>query len=315
MLLADPDIIMQMHGKGFPVISTSIRIELEEHREQGKGQVDLDNVDKIGMLLARESPWSVDVLPDGQKPLREDQFLRYDLGWVELYQIQRKQHQAGQDHNARNLEIARDYGLRLLTLTRKNHEDAKKAGIRSTVWKGRQSSQRSSAGTSAASGPRPFAVATSVSGVKDIRIPVSSVPGSGDMVILSGTETRTRLEQPIGTGGEGTVYHTPNAKMVAKIYRKEKITRQRLAKLRLMVSRKISYPGICWPNSLLENQSGEFVGFLMPKAEGHPLQKSVFVKKLLLEKFPGWTRKNLVNVCIGFLERIEYLHKLNVVVG
>ncbi|MCY4541961.1 MAG: hypothetical protein OXB95_06145, partial [Rhodobacteraceae bacterium] len=256
VLLADPDIIMRMHGKGFPVISTSIRNELEVHRVRGKGQFDLDNVDKIDMLLARESPWSVDVLPDGQKPQRGDQFLRFDLGWVELYQILRRQHHAGLDYNARNLEIARDYGLRLLTRTRQNHEDAKKAGVKSTVWKGRQSSQRSSAPTSAASVPRPFAVATSVSGVKDHRIAVSRVPVSGERVILSGTKTRTRLEQPIGTGGEGTVYHTPNAKMVAKIYRKEKITGQRFAKLKLMVSRDVSYPGICWPKSLLANQSG-----------------------------------------------------------
>ncbi|MCY4543592.1 MAG: hypothetical protein OXB95_14555, partial [Rhodobacteraceae bacterium] len=47
VLLADPDIILRMHGKSFPVISTSIRNELEVHRERGKGQIDLDNVDKI----------------------------------------------------------------------------------------------------------------------------------------------------------------------------------------------------------------------------------------------------------------------------
>ncbi|MCY4541691.1 MAG: trypsin-like peptidase domain-containing protein [Rhodobacteraceae bacterium] len=313
--MADPDIIMRIHGKGYPVISSSIINELKALSGHGASQATLDNVDKMDRLLARESPNLVNALPDGQKPRRGDKFLRFDLGWVELYQIHRSRRHPGSSYSARNLGIARDYGLRLLTRTRQNHEDAKKAGVKSTVWKGRQSSQRSSARTSAASGPRPFAVATSVSGVKDHQIAVSSIPDSGDIVTLSGTTRQFRLRQSIGTGGEGTVYHTPNANMVAKIYRKEKITGQRFAKLKLMVSRDVSYPGICWPKSLLANQSGEFVGYLMPKAEGHTLQKSVFVKKLLLAKFPGWTRKNLVNVCIGFLERVEYLHNLNVVVG
>ena len=53
----------------------------------------------------------------------------------------------------------------------------------------------------------------------------------------------------------------------------------------------------------------------MQRAHGHPLQKSVFVKPLLLQRFPQWQRENLVNVCISFLEHMQYLHALNVLVG
>lgn len=57
------------------------------------------------------------------------------------------------------------------------------------------------------------------------------------------------------------------------------------------------------------------MGYVMQKAHGHPLQKSVFVKPLLSQRFPQWQRENLVNVCISFLEHMQYLHDLNVLVG
>jgi hypothetical protein len=96
-----------------------------------------------------------------------------------------------------------------------------------------------------------------------------------------------QLVSALGTGGEGTAYLTDRG-FVCKVYKRDKLTGQLLSKLRLMVTRPLAHPAICWPISLAKNSSGQFIGYLMPMARGQELKRTVFIKPLLQSRFPHW---------------------------
>ncbi|MCY4540947.1 MAG: hypothetical protein OXB95_00920, partial [Rhodobacteraceae bacterium] len=315
VLVADPNVIMRLQDKTFPVISTTLCQELEATTERGSNKPQSENAAKIRKFLDREEPSSVAMLPNGMTPRNNDKFLRFDLGQAALYQIERKSPQRSMSWQERNFPIARDYKLGLLTRDESQHRAAAQAGVKSVVWQGKRESSNTRDTTSKGIPSKRFRLPASVSVVKDTPIPVTSVPGFEEMVRPSRSGVAVRLGNAVGAGGEGTVFLTSIPGKVAKIYRRERITRWRHEKLKRMVEAKVDCKGICWPEELLTNSQGEFVGFLMPHAHGHPLQKSVFVSPLLRKKFPDWTRRNLVNLCIGVLERIDYLHRMNVIIG
>lgn len=124
------------------------------------------------------------------------------------------------------------------------------------------------------------------------------------------------LQSQIGQrGGEGTVYKCNIPNKVCKIYHKDKITKFRLAKLLEMQAKNIKIKGICYPEELLYNEKGQFVGYLMNEAKGHKLQTSVMHPMIIKDKFPNWRRKQLVDLCISILEIVEKLHKSNIIIG
>jgi hypothetical protein len=82
-----------------------------------------------------------------------------------------------------------------------------------------------------------------------------------------------------------------------------------------MLSRTVNIRGVCWPTDLVLTEQGEFLGYLMPKAEGKMLKTAVFAKKLLQRNFPHWTREHLNQLAITILETIQSLHRLNVFIG
>ena len=148
---------------------------------------------------------------------------------------------------------------------------------------------------------------------KDVSIAASFLPVIQDTV-LSDKYGKLTLTNEIGSGGEGKIYLTHNG-LVCKIYLKEKATSLKLNKLKLMLNNPIIYDGICWPKDLIYNSKNEFVGYLMEKALGKPMQTSMFVKPVLQKNFPNWTRKDLVLLSINILEKIHYLHQRNVIIG
>lgn len=136
------------------------------------------------------------------------------------------------------------------------------------------------------------------------------IPQEGDM--LNG---KIQLGKKIASGGEGSVYTTNSEEYVAKIYKKEKLTNLKYEKIKVMISKKIQYKGICWPVEILHNEFGEFVGYLMLKGTGKELQKCLFVKPLLEKNFPKWKKRNTVELCITILKKIKYLHERNIILG
>lgn len=141
----------------------------------------------------------------------------------------------------------------------------------------------------------------------------TNIPELND-IVTSKKYGSIKLIKEIARGGEGTAYLTNN-NLVCKIYKKEKLTKNKLDKLNLMLHKPINKKGICWPKDLVYNAQNEFVGFLMDKADGAELQKTVFMPMLLRKKFPNWKRYNLVKLSDTILSLISYLHDKNVIIG
>lgn len=159
----------------------------------------------------------------------------------------------------------------------------------------------------------PFKLLQRTTQLDETPVSVTLIPGQGDTV-KDEKGNSLRLGAEIGSGGEGLVYATDN-ELVCKVYQRDRLKQFTLDKLKLMTSRAIDAPAICWPVSLAYNSRGESVGYLMPKAQGKELQRTVFVKPLLQKTFPHWTRSHVVELTATILDAVAYLHSLNVLIG
>ncbi len=144
-------------------------------------------------------------------------------------------------------------------------------------------------------------------------ISVGHIPQEGDIVYTE-SNVEIRIKEEIGHGGEGHVYFT-NSPFLAKIYKPENITNRIKGKIELMLKKRIEYNGICYPVAALYNRQKDFVGYLMPLAKGKELQKCVFMPKLLSKNFPDWKKRDLVELSITILKKIEFLHDRNIIIG
>ncbi len=132
--------------------------------------------------------------------------------------------------------------------------------------------------------------------------------------VFSQAGQKIRLASKISAGGEGEIFLTDSG-MAAKIYYPQNLRQETVEKLKLMLSRKVDIPGVCWPTDLLLDQCSQVIGYLMPKAEGKTLQHSVFSKPLLLQHFPDWKRSDLVTLALSCLKRIKRLHIQGILLG
>lgn len=142
----------------------------------------------------------------------------------------------------------------------------------------------------------------------------SNFPVEGNLV-FSEKFGAINLTSQISEGGEGIIYKTSNHELVCKIYHPECLTKERQDKLELMLSQEVNIKGVCWPVDIVKNDKRQFVGFLMPKAEGKVLKLAVFAKPLLIKNFPHWNRTHLLKLAMTILNAYNSLHKLNVFVG
>lgn len=150
--------------------------------------------------------------------------------------------------------------------------------------------------------------------IKSEILKCSKTPTTGD-IVKSNKFKNIKLGKKISSGGEGVIYNIPN-EMVCKIYKPDKLTNNRLNKLKKMVEVQINKEGICWPIDLVYNENNEFVGYIMKKAYGQILKTSVFIPpRLRHETFPNWKKKDLVELAITILDKIKYLHSLNIIIG
>ncbi|MFD6092657.1 hypothetical protein ACFWGN_11100 [Oerskovia sp. NPDC060338] len=163
---------------------------------------------------------------------------------------------------------------------------------------------------------KPFAATRKIK-PRDTALPFASLPTQGEKVTWeSASESGTFVLGPlVGEGGEGSVYEGADKKTVVKIFDKDHVTRHRQEKIHLLVSHGLQLQGVCVPSALVRNSDGEFVGYVMPRASGREFQRTIFNKRKFAKEFPTWTKADLVDVCISFLEKVQYLHSLNIVVG
>ena len=139
-----------------------------------------------------------------------------------------------------------------------------------------------------------------------------SISGASLVLHTQNGESVT-LGPNLGEGGEGAVF-TTDTSCVAKVYKPEKATSQKLAKIQALLGKKLEYPGICLPKALLYNSQDEFVGYLMDRAEGEKISGFYRIESLR-EKFRNWNRRDLVELCITILKKIDYLHGKGIILG
>ena len=100
---------------------------------------------------------------------------------------------------------------------------------------------------------------------------LGDLPIEGEEVYPESSNGAIRFGKQLGNGGEGFIYET-NTEYVAKIYKKEKLTQRKVAKLKCMLQKKLNYElGVCFPICALYNAQHEFIGILQPKAKGEKL--------------------------------------------
>ncbi|WP_447781978.1 hypothetical protein [Pseudomonas plecoglossicida] len=323
VLLEHPDIITSIRDKGhWPVLLAEALTTLIERRSQPTSHG--RHAERVLSQIEGGKAYAIKRFPTGDT-LRDCDHLaefRYDGAPAFLFKRQRSTQQSGVGGL---IEIASQYGMTVVTRDDQVVKLAADAKVLCYKW---PLEEKLNAPRHVSEPPPPppsppapvplklipFKLYTTPLCSADVELSVRALPGANESVVIPGGK-EIRLGQKINAGGEGVIYETDAPGMVCKIYHSDKLTSLKRQKIELMVSRKIDRVGICWPAELVLNKHGEFVGYLMPRADGKTMQASMVVKAVLLKNFPNWQRIDLVNLCLAFLEQVRYLHSLNILVG
>nr|WP_157001168.1 translation initiation factor IF-2 N-terminal domain-containing protein [Agromyces laixinhei] len=152
----------------------------------------------------------------------------------------------------------------------------------------------------------------------DQLLSATSIPRTGDGVIAEAPHSNRAmmLGDLLGVGGEGSVFAVEgDYSQVVKIFDKDHRTEHRRSKIGLLLSHELESRGIAFPTSMILNSEGEFVGYTMPRASGKELQATIMRPARFKRVYPNWTKADLVDVCVSFLEKVAYLHSLNILLG
>lgn len=317
VLLSDPEVIVRAAKIGFPIITKVIYQEIDYNNKKSTDEFVKKNTRQIIRSLKNKTPVEMTELPCGKPLLDGDSLRKFDYNGTPLFVLNRNKYSNdSSDNDAKIREVAKDYDLILVTEDGANKTLADIDGIRSAIWKHPGSARNHKAPPKANSPTAtPFKIASVVHSPASSKSLPRSMPKQDDRVRIGKNGPEVRISTLVGAGGEGQVFEISGENRVVKIYHEKQLTSERIAKLELMSSRSVNFRGICWPEELIYTLDNCPVGYVMQRARGVPLQKSVFVKPLLSQKFPNWHRDNLVNICISFLESMQFLHSLNVLVG
>ena len=87
------------------------------------------------------------------------------------------------------------------------------------------------------------------------------------------------LGPQLGVGAQGSVFELASGPgdRVVKLYHGDAQTDLATRKLETMVARGIGDARLAWPVELVEDATRRIVGYTMPRANGRPLQRSIFV--------------------------------------
>lgn len=143
-------------------------------------------------------------------------------------------------------------------------------------------------------------------------------PAEG-MVLRTGDNTEVRLGAKLAEGGEGEIYTTGDASLVAKLYNKRHLTANRRDKLALMLEKAPHIQGLCWPTALLFHEDGSFAGFLMPRIDSAYRELTTSVLQLgkpsVQKQLAGWDRLALVRIGKVLCQLLDRLHHAGILLG
>lgn len=317
VLLEYPDIITRIRTKRhLPVLLAETMVALINYRAQPTqhGQ----HADRILSQIEGSQARKVDRFPTGDKLAEGDHLSEFRFDQSPAYLLKRLQFRAITP-STRMIEVAAQYRMTIVSCDDQIMRLAKSSGVTCHRWQPDQDSEAPSATKSTVNSARllssdPFKVQAVPLASSDVKLSVKALPGTNEAVI-GASGRQLRLGKKVSEGGEGVIYETDDPTLVCKVYHLEKLTSGKRQKIELMTTRKVAQPGICWPTETVSNQLGEFVGYVMPRAQGRTMQTSMFVKPLLQKTFPAWGRIDLVNLCLAFLAHVQFLHKMNVLIG
>ncbi len=128
------------------------------------------------------------------------------------------------------------------------------------------------------------------------------------------------LGNQIASSGEGEVWETDINGYLAKIYHNP--TRERIEKLKVMLANPPADPmksqnhvSIAFPQDLLKNQSGAYVGFLMPAIRQSRELTTVYNPSLRRRKAPGFNWYYLHATALNTAWIIQSIHEKGYVLG
>lgn len=127
-----------------------------------------------------------------------------------------------------------------------------------------------------------------------------------------------KFGKKLGEGGEGDIYEVQGMPgMAAKFYYPDKRTRERQEKLEYMTANNPDIVRLCWPSEIIYTPEREFLGFLMPRASGKELAKTVFHpgNKCINITKEGWTRKSLALIAANVSAAFAALHDRGILMG
>lgn len=130
-------------------------------------------------------------------------------------------------------------------------------------------------------------------------------------ISASGQEMEIKLGGQIGSGGEGFVFSTNLKNVVAKVFQPGNATSNKYNKIAALLEKGCEYDGICFPSHILLNERGEFIGYLMPQAEGEAIS-NLLNAQIIKKEYPSLKRVDLVRLAISILRQIEYLHSKDI---
>lgn len=325
VLLNNPEMILRVSEKGGSIYITNIVLdELDYNKDKKNNDEDVKrNARKVFRELSKQAT-KIKNDANSVKELDDDNIASFMYKNVQVNIIHRDLYRSKGNPDSKIIEIAKDYNMILISSDRGMVIRAQSAGVNSHYWAGidvknfsknDKRSKQSQKITKKREKIKPFRKCNKPILQEEKKIELTTgIPGEGDSVSTSSGQV-ILLKKSIGKGGEGEIFQTDDSKIVCKIYKPEKLTDLKCSKIKLMLTRKISQKGIAWPIDEVINKSGEFVGYIMPKAQGVPLQPTIFVKPHFEKVLPQWKRRDLAMVCLKFLEHMILLHDANIIVG
>lgn len=139
-----------------------------------------------------------------------------------------------------------------------------------------------------------------------------------------GSKVKIDPDNPLGKGGEGTVYTVGNdPSILLKEYTKRALKRMPdiEKKVAAMVEKKpslLTYKDltiIAWPAAVVYNAKKEFVGYLMHRVGAKNNLSHIITPGLQKQKFPDITWKDRVIIAINLSLVMDQIHKNDAVVG
>lgn len=128
------------------------------------------------------------------------------------------------------------------------------------------------------------------------------------------------LTQEIAKSGEGTVWETNRTDRVAKLYHDPNL--ERFQKLKIMIAhppidpmRERNHVTFAWPQDILQDASGQAIGFIMPKVGDSVPLSTIYNPRLRSRKAPRFNWHYLHTTALNFSLAVQSLHREGYVIG